>query len=89
MSDKPNFIVTLTKGPGAKYLAIAFGVIIIMASIYNGATSGFNNSPNISLSLVGFIITGVSTVLFLYKHDPESFKNITSSLSSSSTPASP
>jgi hypothetical protein len=91
MAENKNFIDTLTKGAGAKYLAIAFGIGIIMSSIYFGSSSNyfvFNSWANGSLSSVGCIITLFSTLLFLYKHDKESFSKLTSTLSSSS-PVSP
>lgn len=82
-----NAFDKFTKGPGAKYVAIAFGVLILIFVTYNGATVGPTAACG-SLTAVGFIITGFSVLLFLYKHDKDSFNNITSSLSTSS-PVSP
>jgi hypothetical protein len=77
-----NGLDKFTKGPGAKYAAFIFGIIILMCSLYNLTDTGFT-WPCGSLSSVGGIITLFSAYLFLYKHDKATLAALTTSTSSS------
>ena len=63
--------------PWMKYMTIGIGVITIICSVYD--MSSGSGIAAYSLSCLGFMITVLAILLFLYHHD-EGFQNSISTL---------